>query len=432
MKCIFTVAAMCLAAGAALADRTVWVDELSLEGFDIGVAHFNPTSRVSVTSKFGPAVPLKVVDRAFGRGVGAHAPSLSSYEFEGGVLSFSASVGVDAWVLERSQGGTPVDAKMRFRVVADGKTVAESPVMEVSTPAYDLKADLGGAKVVTLEIDDCGSASWDLAVWGDAKFVLADGASVTPWTGAEPQLGVLTPKPSPAPRINGAKVFGVRPGHDILWRFSVTGERPMEFRAENLPAGVSFDPQTGLLSGRVARPGEYTISFTAKNAAGTAAGSLRLVVGDRIALTPPMGWNSWNVFGSFVTAADIRAAADALIATGLADHGWNYVNIDDFWQNSVDATDEPTLKGPLRMTDGTVVSNDKFPSMKELADYIHSKGLKAGLYSSPAAQTCGGCEGSWGHEWKDAETYACFLISSSFHLCFLACTLNGFFLLYLC
>ncbi len=395
-----------LFAFSALADRVVWVDELSLEGFDIGVAHFDPTPRASVASKFGPAVPLKVVGRAFARGIGAHAPSQSAYEFEGEAVSFEASVGVDAWVLERSKDGTPVDAKMRFRVVADGKTVAESPVMKVDTPAYDIKVDLRGTKTVMLEVDDCGSSSWDLAVWGDAKFVLADGASVTPWTGTEPQLGVLTPKPSPAPRINGAKVFGVRPGHDILWRLSATGERPMEFRAENLPAGVAFDPQTGLLSGRVAQPGEHVIVFTAKNAAGTATGSLRLVVGDKIALTPPMGWNSWNVFGSFVTAADIRAAADALVATGLADHGWSYVNIDDFWQNSVAATDEPTLKGPLRTADGTVVSNVKFPSMKELADYIHAKGLKAGLYSSPAAQTCGGCEGSWGHEWKDAETYA--------------------------
>ena len=127
---------------------------------------------------------------------------------------------------------------------------------------------------------------------------------------------------------------------------------------------------------------------------------------DRMALTPPMGWNSWNVFGSFVTDADMRAAADAMIATGLADHGWSYVNLDDYWQNSVDPTDEPTLKGPLRDADGTVVPNVKFPDMKALADYIHSKGLKAGLNSSPAAKTCGGCEAAWGHEWKDAETYA--------------------------
>jgi alpha-galactosidase len=391
---------------AAQAERTVWVDELPIEGIDIGVAHFSTTRRASMASKFGPVIPLKVVDDVFKRGLGVHAPSQSTYEFEGEAISFEAFVGVDAWVLEKAKSGVKVDSSMRFRVVADGKTVAESPVMKVDSPACNLKANLRGAKVVTLEIDDCGSCSWDLAVWGDAKFVLADGTTITPWIGNDAQLGILTPKASPSPRINGAKVFGVRPGHEILWRLCVTGERPMKFSAENLPAGAKFDPATGLLSGNVAERGEYLISFTAENALGTAKSTLKLVVGDKIALTPPMGWNSWNVFGSFVTAKDIRAAADTLISTGLADHGWSYINIDDFWQNSVVETDEPTLKGPLRSADGTIVSNVKFPSMKELADYIHSKGLKAGIYSSPAAQTCGGCEGTYGHEWKDAETYA--------------------------
>jgi len=119
-----------------------------------------------------------------------------------------------------------------------------------------------------------------------------------------------------------------------------------------------------------------------------------------------MGWNSWNAFGPSVKAEDIRAAADAFVALGLVDHGWSYINIDDYWQNSVVKTDEKTLQGPLRTADGTVVYNVKFPSMKDLADYIHAKGLKAGIYSSPAAKTCGGCEASWGHEWKDAATYA--------------------------
>ena len=407
MANLAAVAAMLAASQTAFAGKTVWIDELSLGGMDIGAGHFEPTPRASAACKLEPGTPLKVGDRVFTRGVGGHAPSLATYEFTGEVLSFEASVGVDAWVRRKSaEWKMTDDAKMKFRVVADEKVVAESPEMTSSTPAFDLKADLRGAKVVRLEIDACGSASWDFSVWGDARFTLADGATVTPWIGDDEQLGILTPKPGPAPRIVGAKVFGVRPGHEILWRLSVTGERPLELKAEDLPAGVAFDAKTGLLSGKVAKPGTYPIAFTAKNAAGEAKGTLKLVVGERIALTPPMGWNSWNVFGSFVTAEDIRAAADAFIATGLADHGWSYVNIDDYWQNSVVKTDEKTLQGPLRTADGTVVSNVKFPSMKDLADYIHAKGLKAGLYSSPAAKTCGGCEASWGHEWTDAETYA--------------------------
>ena len=387
--------ALCLAAGAASANRVVWVDDLPLDGMDVGSLPV-PKARESYQSTPEEPAPLRIGARTFSRGVGSHAPSASVYEFpNGGAKSFEAVVGVDAWVAEHAAlWKMHDDAKVRFRVVADGKVVAESPEMVSATPAFALKADLTGAKLVRLEIDELGSQSWDISVWGDARFTLEDGAAVEAWSGLEGQLGILTPPPGEAPR------------HPILWRLPVTGARPMRFAAANLPAGAAFDAATGLLSGSVAAPGEYRISFTAENAAGKAASTLRLVVGDRLALTPPMGWNSWNVFGSFVTDADMRAAADAMIATGLADHGWSYVNLDDYWQNSVDSTDEPTLKGPLRAADGTVVPNVKFPDMKALADYIHSKGLLAGLYSSPAAKTCGGCEGSWGHEWKDAETYA--------------------------
>ena len=221
------------------------------------------------------------------------------------------------------------------------------------------------------------------------------------------QLGILTPPPSPSPRINGARVFGVRPGHPILWRVPVTGERPMRFSASGLPAGAKFDAKTGFISGSVAERGEYKIEFSASNAKGTARRELKLVVGDTIALTPPMGWNSWNCFAADVTEKNIRDAADAFVSAGLADHGWSYINIDDFWQNSPYAGKrDPTLAGPERNADGTIAVNKRFPDMKALADYIHSLGLRAGIYSSPGPYTCGECVGSWGHEWQDAKTYA--------------------------
>ena len=221
------------------------------------------------------------------------------------------------------------------------------------------------------------------------------------------QLGILTPPAAAAPRINGARVFGVRPGHPILWRLPVTGERPMRLSATGLPDGANFDAANGILSGAVAKPGTYVVSFSAENRAGSDRRDLKLVVGDKIALTPPMGWNSWNCFNHKVTAKDVRAAADALVASGLADHGWTYVNIDDFWQNNpYRFKDDPTLQGAERAPDGTINPNARFPDMKGLADYIHSKGLKAGLYSSPGPYTCGMCTGSWAHEWQDAKTYA--------------------------
>ena len=109
--------------------------------------------------------------------------------------------------------------------------------------------------------------------------------------------------------------------------------------------------------------------------------------------TPPMGWNSWNHFAERVDDRGVRAAADALVASGMKDAGYVYVNIDDTWEAGRDAQ-------------GIIQPNSKFPDMKALADYVHSKGLKIGIYSSPAAKTCAGYEGSLGHEERDAQSYA--------------------------
>jgi len=112
-----------------------------------------------------------------------------------------------------------------------------------------------------------------------------------------------------------------------------------------------------------------------------------------IAATPPMGWNSWNHFAEKIDDATVRAQADAMVASGMRDAGYVYINIDDTWEGERDAA-------------GVIHSNAKFPDMKALADYVHAKGLKLGIYSSPGPKTCAGFAGSWGHEEQDARTYA--------------------------
>ncbi|HZD44671.1 MAG TPA: glycoside hydrolase family 27 protein [Acidobacteriaceae bacterium] len=113
----------------------------------------------------------------------------------------------------------------------------------------------------------------------------------------------------------------------------------------------------------------------------------------KIAATPAMGWNSWNHFATRVSDKDVRAAADAIVASGMKDAGYIYVNIDDAWQGNRDAN-------------GNILPNSKFPDMKALTDYVHSKGLKIGIYSGPGPKTCGGYTGSYQHEEQDAKTYA--------------------------
>ena len=205
---------------------------------------------------------------------------------------------------------------------------------------------------------------------------------------------ILTPPPSEEPRINGARVYGQRPGRPFLYRIAATGALPMSFEAEGLPAGLKLDPSTGIISGAVARAGEYSVRLKAKNARGEAVRELKVVIGGQIALTPPMGWNSWNCWGLAVDDAKVRAAADAFENSGLADHGWTFINIDDGWED------------PVRRPNGEIRTNSKFPDMKATADYVHSKGLKIGIYSSPGPQTCGGYTGSYRHELQDAQTYS--------------------------
>jgi len=121
--------------------------------------------------------------------------------------------------------------------------------------------------------------------------------------------------------------------------------------------------------------------------------TLHKVRDNGLARTPPMGWNSWNNFKGRVNDAVVREIADAMVSSGMKDAGYVYINIDDTWEGERDRN-------------GNIQSNKKFPDMKDLADYVHSKGLKLGIYSSPGPNTCAGYEGTYGHEEQDAKTFA--------------------------
>jgi len=122
-------------------------------------------------------------------------------------------------------------------------------------------------------------------------------------------------------------------------------------------------------------------------------GPMKEVKYNGLAKTPPMGWNSWNKFRDQVSDKLVREVADGMVRNGLKDAGYVYVNIDDTWEGPRDAK-------------GNITTNDRFPDMKALGDYIHSKGLKFGIYSSPGPATCAGYPGSYQHEEQDAKTYA--------------------------
>lgn len=217
---------------------------------------------------------------------------------------------------------------------------------------------------------------------------------------------ILTPAPGPAPRINGAAVYGARPGRPFLYRIPCTGNRPIQFSAQGLPSSLRLDPATGIIRGTTPeKRGNYEVTLKASNASGKAERRFRIVVGDRLALTPPMGWNDWYTHYDRITDQLMRQAADAMISSGMADYGYAYVNIDDCWMMKP-GSDDPLLNGPERDAAGAIRPNGRFPDMQALTGYIHSKGLKAGLYTSPGPLTCARFTGSYQHEEIDARKFA--------------------------
>jgi alpha-galactosidase len=137
---------------------------------------------------------------------------------------------------------------------------------------------------------------------------------------------------------------------------------------------------------------------------GEAKKDFKIVAEGTLALTPSLGWNSWNSRGLNVTEENVRGAADAFVSKGLIDHGWTYICIDDGWERG-GRNANPDFEGPTRDADGKILPNKKFPDMKALGDYIHSKGLKFGIYSSPGPTTCQGFEASFGHEESDVAQW---------------------------
>jgi alpha-galactosidase len=195
---------------------------------------------------------------------------------------------------------------------------------------------------------------------------------------ANTSAAILTPKAGPEPHINGPKVFGVHPGSPIVFTIPATGIRPIKFSADKLPAGVKLDAGSGQISGSIAKAGTCSITLHAKNSIGESKRELQLIVGENLALTPPMGWNSWNIYATKITQDIVLANAKALVSSGLINHGWTYMNIDDCWQGERGGKFHAIQPNP-----------ETFPDMQKLSDEVHGMGLKLGIYSTPWVESYG-------------------------------------------
>ena len=413
-RVMFAISAACALFAADGAVR--YVDSFDLSGSTCGLGkRLLPLKSVDGHS-------LAVSGKVYARGFGTRPESAILFRADGKVEAFDALVAIDDDAKGAGSGKSYGQPTAQFRVWADGRVVWSSGNLKLGQQPVAAHVELAGAKEIVLETT--GGSEWTAydaanADWLDARFTCADDAKLEAVNdpALTVQLGILTPPVKPEPQINGADIWGVRPGHPVIFRVATSGERPVKFSAKGLPEGVAID-EKGVLRGVAPEaPGNYDVEVTAENAKGKATRTIRLAVGDTIALTPPLGWNSWNTLAYRLTQEKAMAAAKAMDASGLADHGWSYVNLDDWWQMNTsgcarvesrkqDLGGREDVVGPARDADGKIIPNRSFPDMKGLTEYIHSLGLKAGLYSSPGPLTCGRCEGSYGHELQDAESWA--------------------------
>jgi alpha-galactosidase len=261
--------------------------------------------------------PLAVAGRVYEQGVGTQADNRTAVELNG-ATRFTASVGID----DATESALPV----HLEVQVDGG-VAWQRDLKKGDAAAAIDLDVRGRKTLVLVGRDLGNNYTQALVdWVEAQFTVEGDKpkSVFPPAIAEAYV-ILTPQAPAAPRVNGARVFGVRPGNPFLYQIPASGERPMSFSAEGLPAGLKLDAATGRITGTIAAAGTHRVTLHATNARGTDTQSLRIEVGEKISLTPAMGWNSWNCWGVNVDQQKVLASAHAIVAKGLVEHGWSYV-----------------------------------------------------------------------------------------------------------
>lgn len=358
----------------------VWIDSLDLSLAEQGYGKIRAGHSVD-----GHSLTLKGM--VYPHGVGTHAIGRLAIDLHGEATHFQAVVGLD--------DETAGSGSVTFAVYLDGKKVA-SVSAHGGRPPQVLQTDLTGGKKMILFVDDGGDGNTsDHADWAGAFITQVPEAKQKPETVAlanAPRLKMVPEDPQPA--IHGARIVGATPGRSFLFPVPATGTQPLTYAAENLPEGLQLDPQTGIISGMLRQAGTTQTMLSVHGPGGTARRQLTIVGGDnKLALTPPMGWNSWNVWADKVDESKVKDAGHEMISTGLVRHGYQYVNIDDTWQGK-------------RNGQGILLGNEKFPDMKALCDDLHRQGLKAGIYSSPGPKTCAGYAGSYHHEDQDAQTYA--------------------------
>jgi alpha-galactosidase len=331
---------------------------------------------------------MSIAGRQYSSGLGTHASSKFSLELHGKAIEFQCFTGIDDAVY-------PDRGSAEFILVGNSRVLWRSGIMRRGDPARECKISLRGMQSLELLVSDAEDNIYsDHANWAQAIFIMDKGAIPTPFIRSAEKSYIQTPPESPLPIFHGRHLYGARPGSEILYRMPVSGVKPIIYKAQGLPPGLILDSLTGIIKGRIQQVGRYPVLLQAENEFGKGSREFTFIIGDTITFAPIMGWSSWYAHWQLVQQQDILREARALIRTGLADYGFEYIAIDDGWQD----VNAPAEKKGLQ-------PGPHFPDMNSLSDSLHSLGLKFGIYSSPGAKTCVLLPASLGHEREDAEYF---------------------------
>jgi alpha-galactosidase len=366
--------------------RVVWLDDMLIQTYSEGIRPVEVKKNYSGNT-------LSINGKKFNRGLGAQSPCVLAFLLNGQAKRFSSLIGAD------DLGNREIP--LTFYVIGDGKVLFEKADMKIGDEPVKVDVNLVGIKQLGLLVTDkvgginnkrtyCNWINAQIEMIGDnvPEHVITTGEKY-----------ILTPQPSAKPKINSARLFGATPDNPFLYTIAATGKKPISFSVINLPKGLTLDTKSGIITGSISERGTYKTILKAKNALGEATKELTIKIGDTIALTPPIGWNGWNSWEALIDREKVIASAEAMVKTGLKDHGWIYINIDDAWQ------------GKRGGSNDALQPNEKFPDIKGMFDYIHSMGLKVGLYSTPYISSYGGYTGASSDFEKGGETHESIIVN---------------------
>ena len=337
--------------------------------------------------------PITLKDTVYTSGVGAHATNKIVVKLNGAATRFYSRVGIDDEV--RTDCGSNANYGVcNYRATlraqnGDEFVVAEGVIRATDETTPVIEADLNGWKYLILEADaGQGGNSYDHVDWANAYFEYIYQNSTPP---------VIVTADEIATELAAATRVFSQPGVRFMHKIPTVNPEAV-VTVEDLPEGLEWNADRKLVEGIVETEGDYTYKAVVTVGENSVKHDIHLTVSSNLQQPVPfMGWLSWNVVENEISEEAIRTVADAMVSTKLADLGYRYLVVDDYWH--ADNRDAATGK--------PVADARKFPNgVKAAADYVHSKGLKFGIYSDAGSMTCARRFGSYGYEEIDARQYA--------------------------